>query len=44
LELTILQKEALILYANDKGIKDNWLREIAKAIESSDGMLIEKTN
>ncbi|GBC02690.1 hypothetical protein RclHR1_04760005 [Rhizophagus clarus] len=35
LELTILQKEMIIIYANDKDIKDNWLREINKAIEFS---------
>ncbi|CAG8491820.1 3994_t:CDS:10 [Rhizophagus irregularis] len=35
LELTILQKEMIILYANDKDTKDDWLREINKAIEFS---------
>jgi hypothetical protein len=39
LELTILQKELIILYANDKDTKENWLKEINKTIEfSSNGI------
>ncbi|RIA95246.1 hypothetical protein C1645_734218 [Glomus cerebriforme] len=41
LELTILQKEMIILYADNKTIKENWLSEIKKAIESSSNAIVD---